>query len=116
SRYKYRISSRSAAIPRKAAGGPRRRSETRGRPPAPVRGGACRRLFPGQAEMLRRNRSIATMDAFAPLPPLRGQVLAWAEASALARQWDLKQFADRLAELGTQDEPIGSVSGRGHVP
>jgi DNA polymerase-1 len=35
----------------------------------------------------------------APLPPLRPQQPTWAEASALARDWELNQLADRLAEL-----------------
>jgi exodeoxyribonuclease III len=55
--------------------------------------------FPEQAEALRLYRAIATMDAMAPLPPLRPQQPTWAEASALARDWELNQLADRLAEL-----------------
>jgi exodeoxyribonuclease-3 len=55
--------------------------------------------FPEQAEALRLYRAIATMDADAPLPPLRPQQPTWAEASALARDWELNQLADRLAEL-----------------
>src|SRR5262245_8167457 len=55
--------------------------------------------FPTQAEALRLYRSIATMDPGAPLPPLPDQVPTWAKASALARDWELNQLADRLAEL-----------------
>src|SRR5262245_9528544 len=55
--------------------------------------------FPTQAEELRLYRSIATMDPGAPLPPLPDQVPTWAKASALARDWELNQLADRLAEL-----------------
>jgi exodeoxyribonuclease III len=54
--------------------------------------------FPAEAEMLRLYRSIATMNAAAPLPSLPSQTPTWAEASALARTWGLKQLADRLVE------------------
>ena len=54
--------------------------------------------FPAQAAMLRLFRSIATMDASAPLPSLADQTPTWASASRLARKWGLKQLADRLAE------------------
>jgi DNA polymerase-1 len=55
--------------------------------------------FTAQAEALRLYRSIATMDRAAPLPPLPDQQPTWANASALARAWDLKQLAERLAAL-----------------
>ena len=55
-------------------------------------------LFPAQAPMLRLYRSIATMDASAPLPSLGDQTPTWAAASGLARNWGLKELADRLAE------------------
>ena len=55
--------------------------------------------FPEQSKALRLYHAIATMDAAAPLPPLRSQKPAWARASALARGWGLNQLADRLAEL-----------------
>jgi exodeoxyribonuclease III len=55
--------------------------------------------FPEQAQALRLYRAIATMDAAAPLPPLRAQQPTWGQASALAREWELNQLADRLAEL-----------------
>jgi DNA polymerase I len=54
--------------------------------------------FPAEAEMLRLYRSIATMNAAAPLPSLRSQKPSWAKASALARTWGLKQLADRLGD------------------
>jgi 5'-3' exonuclease len=54
--------------------------------------------FPSQAEALRLYRSIATMNASAPLPDLPDQAPTWARASELARAWGLKQLADRLAE------------------
>src|SRR5262249_20387979 len=55
--------------------------------------------FPAQAEMLRLFRSIATMDASAPLPRLIDQRPTWAKASELARQWGLNRLSDRLAEM-----------------
>jgi DNA polymerase-1 len=58
--------------------------------------------FAAQAERLRLYRSIATMDAAAPLPPLDDQTPTWAEAAALAREWDLNRLADRLTELQSQ--------------
>ena len=56
-------------------------------------------LFAAQARELRLYRSIATMDASAPLPCLHDQTATWANASALARDWELNRLADRLAEL-----------------
>jgi DNA polymerase-1 len=55
--------------------------------------------FPAHAERLRLFRSIATMDRKAPLPPLTPQTPTWRKAAALARDWDLKQLADRLDQL-----------------
>jgi DNA polymerase-1 len=55
--------------------------------------------FAAQAEELRLYRSIATMDASAPLPPLPDQTPTWGAAVALAREWELNRLADRLAEL-----------------
>ena len=55
--------------------------------------------FPVQAEALRLYRSIATMDAKAPLPALRDQNPTWGNAAALARRWGLKALADRLDSL-----------------
>jgi DNA polymerase-1 len=53
----------------------------------------------GQAEALRLYKSIATMNAAAPLPPLPDQVPAWSRAAALAWEWQLNRLADRLADL-----------------
>jgi DNA polymerase-1 len=55
--------------------------------------------FPVQADDLRLYRSIATMDAAAPLPSLKAQKPTWSEAAALARDWDLNRLADRLDDL-----------------
>ena len=44
--------------------------------------------FPAQAEQLRLYRSIATMDASAPLPALLDQTPTWGAAAALARGWE----------------------------
>jgi DNA polymerase-1 len=60
--------------------------------------------FAAQAEELRLYRSIATMDASAPLPALPDQTPSWGEAAALAREWDLNRLADRLTEL--QNSPL----------
>ena len=56
--------------------------------------------FAAEAEKLRLYRSIATMEASAPLPPLEDQTPTWANAAALARDWELNQLADRLAAIG----------------
>jgi DNA polymerase-1 len=55
--------------------------------------------FAGQADELRLFRRIATMDRAAPLPSLKDQTPTWSEASALARDWDLKNLAARLDAL-----------------
>ena len=55
--------------------------------------------FPTQAKMLQLYKSIATMNASAPLPLLGDQAPSWTKASNLARTWGLNQLADRLAEL-----------------
>jgi len=52
------------------------------------------------AEELRLFRSIATMNPNAPLPDLRNQRPTWDKAAALAREWQLKQLAERLEGLG----------------
>jgi DNA polymerase-1 len=54
--------------------------------------------FPTIAEELRLYRRIATLDASAPLPPLKDQSPAWAEASSLFERWGVNQLARRLAE------------------
>ncbi len=56
-------------------------------------------LFPELAQKLRLFRSIATMNAKAPLPRLRDQKPSWQRASDLAREWQLKALAERLAKL-----------------
>jgi exodeoxyribonuclease III len=61
--------------------------------------------FPTQAEMLRLYKSIATMDASAPLPSLASQTPTWGKASDLTRAWGLNQLADRLEKLA---EPTAS--------
>jgi hypothetical protein len=48
--------------------------------------------------MLRLYRVIAAMDASAPLPSLADQKPTWDSAATLARNWGLKQLADRLVE------------------
>jgi DNA polymerase I len=55
--------------------------------------------FAKEAAALRLYRSIATMDAAAPIPCLADQTPRWAAAAALAREWALDRLADRLAEL-----------------
>jgi exodeoxyribonuclease III len=55
--------------------------------------------FEGHADELRLFRSIATMNAKAPLPPLADQTPSWDKAAALARKWELNQLATRLEEL-----------------
>ena len=54
--------------------------------------------FAAQAEELRLYRRIATVDASAPLPPLKDQTPTWAEASALVERWGLRNLSGRLAE------------------
>lgn len=57
--------------------------------------------FPSQAEKLRLFRKIATMDPKAPLPRVASQNPNWRKAAALARDWDLKQLAERLEEIAS---------------
>jgi exodeoxyribonuclease-3 len=52
-----------------------------------------------QADSLRLYRTIATMDARAPLPPLRDQKPTWTKAAALAHVWELKALSKRLEEM-----------------
>jgi len=40
------------------------------------------------------------MNPNAPLPDLRNQRPTWDKAAALAREWQLKQLAERLEGLG----------------
>jgi 5'-3' exonuclease len=55
--------------------------------------------FGAQAEELRMYRRMATLDASAPLPPLKSQTPKWAEASAFVRELGLNALADRVAAL-----------------
>jgi len=55
--------------------------------------------FAAQADRLRLYRSIATMDAAAPVPSLSDQMPTWGVAADLAREWDLNRLADRLTGL-----------------
>ena len=57
--------------------------------------------FGAQAEELRIYRRMATLDASAPLPPLKSQTPKWAEASAFVRDLGLNALADRVAALST---------------
>ena len=63
---------------------------------------AAGRLAP-LGDKLRLYRSIATMDKSAPLPPLRNQKPTWAKAALLARDWQLKNLAERLQALAGTD-------------
>ena len=58
--------------------------------------------FSAQAEALRLYRSVATMNAKAPLPRVVDQKPTWAKAAALARSWELKQLAERLSALAKE--------------
>ena len=55
--------------------------------------------FEAQAEELRMYRRMATLDASAPLPPLRNQTPKWAEASSFVRELGLNALADRVLAL-----------------
>jgi DNA polymerase-1 len=55
--------------------------------------------FAAQAEELRMYRRMATLDASAPLPPLKNQTPKWAEASTFVRELGLNALADRVAAL-----------------
>jgi DNA polymerase-1 len=57
------------------------------------------RRFPQQTEELRMYRRMATLDASAPLPPLKDQTPKWAEASIFVRELGLNALADRVAAL-----------------
>src|SRR5688572_10011629 len=64
--------------------------------------------FATQADELRLYRRIATMDASAPLPPLKDQTPTWKEASTLAREWGLNQLAGRLETLVPPNKPLSA--------
>jgi exodeoxyribonuclease III len=58
--------------------------------------------FPAHAGELRLYRSIAAMNAKAPLPRIADQQPTWRKAAALARRWQLKQLAGRLEVLAVE--------------
>jgi DNA polymerase-1 len=60
--------------------------------------------FASEADELRLYREIATMNADAPLPAIDDQVPDWDAAAALAREWELRNLADRLAALAREPE------------
>jgi DNA polymerase I len=53
--------------------------------------------FPNLRKELELYRRIATLDASAPLPPLKDQSPTWAEASSLLESWGLGNLAGRIA-------------------
>ena len=53
--------------------------------------------FPNLREELELYRRIATLDASAPIPPLKDQSPTWAEASSLLDSWGLGNLAGRIA-------------------
>jgi 5'-3' exonuclease len=55
--------------------------------------------FAREAEQLRLFREIATMDAKAPLPPVRPAKPTWGKAAELARSWELGKLAERLEHI-----------------
>ena len=55
--------------------------------------------FENQADDLRLYRRIATMVPTAPIPPLPDMSPTWGKASALAKEWELNNLAERLAQL-----------------
>ena len=61
--------------------------------------------FPAHAKALRLYRHIATMDASAPLPPLRNRRPTWGKAAALARAWELDALATRLEQAAEDRYP-----------
>ena len=68
--------------------------------------------FPVQANDLRLYRRIATMDASAPLPPLRAQKPTWSRAAQLAGEWELSRLAERFSALAGPRDGAGQESGR----
>jgi DNA polymerase-1 len=57
--------------------------------------------FASEADDLRLYRSIATMDAKAPLPRLPDQKPTWQTAAALAKKWRLNQLSKRLEAMAS---------------
>jgi exodeoxyribonuclease-3 len=62
--------------------------------------------FPAHAQRLRLFRSIAVMNAKAPLPRVADQQPTWRKAATLARRWQLKQLAGRLDALAADAERL----------
>lgn len=60
--------------------------------------------FAAQADELRLYKKIATMDPNAPLPAIDDQIPDWDAAAALAREWELRNLADRLTALARASE------------
>jgi DNA polymerase-1 len=58
--------------------------------------------FTAQAEDLKLYKTLATMDAAAPLPVIPDQQPQWDCAARLAHEWELDRLARRLKELATQ--------------
>jgi DNA polymerase I len=54
--------------------------------------------FATVADELRLYKRLVTMDASAPLPPLRDQTPTWDEAARLLRGWGVNQLAERLEQ------------------
>jgi DNA polymerase-1 len=63
--------------------------------------------FVEQADQLKLYKTIATMDATAPLPRLDDQAPTWHQGAALARKWELARLADRLEELAASHSARG---------
>ena len=59
--------------------------------------------FAAQANDLRLFRRIATMDRKAPIGRIPDQKPNWANAAALARDWELNQLATRLDALAADE-------------
>ena len=55
--------------------------------------------FASEAKDLRMFRRIATMDATAPLPPLKAKTPTWDEGAKYAKELGLNSLAERLASI-----------------
>jgi DNA polymerase-1 len=58
--------------------------------------------FAAQGDELQLFKSIATMNAKAPLPSLANQTPTWRKAAALARRWGLNQLSTRLDDFAKE--------------
>ena len=63
-----------------------------------------------QADALKLYKRLATMDATAPLPSLGDQRPDWAQAAALAREWELNQLARRFDERSVSRVPSSATA------